>query len=208
MRGSHYCGGSIIAPFYVLTAAHCTNRQNASRLQIRVGSSYKNAGGDVHHVAEIIQHPNYTSSTTDFDYAIVKVATEIVFSDSVNPIVLPEETDDLEVGTKCTVSGWGNTKNVMEPTNRLRATEVPVVDKTTCDDAYKEYYGITERMVCAGYDEGGKDSCQGDSGGPLVHEGVLHGVVSWGKGCAEKGFPGVYAKVAAVRSWIKESTGV
>lgn len=63
-------------------------------------------------------------------------------------------------------------------------------------------------MVCAGYENGGFDSCQGDSGGPLVSDGVLVGVVSWGKGCAEPGFPGVYAKVSAVREWIYKQTGV
>lgn len=79
---------------------------------------------------------------------------------------------------------------------------VPVTDRETC----RSQYGageITDNMVCAGLDEGGKDACQGDSGGPLVDEqGTLVGVVSWGQGCAQAGFSGVYARVGSFVEWI------
>lgn len=205
---NHFCGGSIINSRYILTAAHCTNGQDAKRLIVRAGSSYRGMGGDLYQVEEILQHPNYTRSNTDYDFSILKLESEMELSDSANIVQLPEADEPIEDGAECVVTGWGDTKSILEPSRRLRATTVPIVNKETCNEAYREFYGITERMVCAGYAEGGKDSCQGDSGGPLVHNDKLVGVVSWGKGCAEKGYYGVYARVAAVRPWIKEMSGV
>lgn len=91
---------------------------------------------------------------------------------------------------------------------RLLAVNVPIYDHDECHKAYKNYAKITETMICAGLKEGGKDSCQGDSGGPLVCNGKLVGIVSFGKKCALPEFPGVYTKIAAVRSWIRSVTGI
>ncbi|XP_063697115.1 trypsin-4-like [Culicoides brevitarsis] len=214
-RNGHFCGGSILAPTFIMTAAHCTNRQNASRIQVRVGSSYRSGdGGHMHQVAEIIQHPDYVASTTDYDYSILKLATPIEFNENAQPVLLPEDKEPEVVGSDSVVSGWGNTRNPTESSRKLRAVTVQIVDRDVCDNAYKEYYGVTERMLCAGnFEEGGKDSCQGDSGGPLVTKTAdgkdkLIGVVSWGKSCAEPHYPGVYSKVSTVRSWIKEHAAV
>merc|ERR1712243_316649 len=61
---------------------------------------------------------------------------------------------------------------------------------------------ITDSMICAGLDQGGKDSCQGDSGGPFMCGNQLSGVVSWGYGCAEAGYPGVYTQTSYFIDWI------
>ena len=87
---------------------------------------------------------------------------------------------------------------------------LPIVSRKQCADDYATYYNdtITARMLCAGYEEGGKDHCFGDSGGPLVtkRDGVweIQGIVSWAKGCAEKGYPGVSTRVTQVVDWIKQ----
>lgn len=103
----------------------------------------------------------------------------------------------------------GNTHNSSESNEKLRAAVVPAANQNYCNTQYNGR--ITPRMICAGYKEGGKDSCQGDSGGPLTievnGEVQLVGVVSFGRGCAEPNYPGVYARVTAVRSWIKRQTG-
>lgn len=90
----------------------------------------------------------------------------------------------------------------------LMRVSVPIVSKSTCQQVYQSMNTITDRMICAGYTAGGKDSCQGDSGGPLTSSGVLYGIVSWGRGCAQPRYPGVYSNVANLRSWIKTNSGV
>ncbi|XP_055700154.1 trypsin-1-like isoform X2 [Phlebotomus papatasi] len=118
------------------------------------------------------------------------------------------EDEQVPDGTMLMVSGWGDTQNAHESRNQLRAAKVPKYNDKACNDAYKGFGGITERMMCAGVLEGGKDACQGDSGGPLTWDGVVVGVVSWGYGCAKPRYPGVYSRVSAVRDWIKESVDV
>ncbi|XP_069690324.1 trypsin-7-like [Periplaneta americana] len=89
----------------------------------------------------------------------------------------------------------------------LQKVEVPIVEVSRCRSLYSDQ--LPEHQICAGYpEEGGKDSCQGDSGGPLVVGGRQIGVVSWGYGCAEPRYPGVYTEVSAYRSWIAKKTGV
>lgn len=144
----------------------------------------------------------------------------------------------MQQRTKMVVSGWGTTQNANESNEVLRAAVVPTVNQLRCNIQYKG--GITQRMLCAGYAEGGIDSCQGlwfisvlllsqddkcwllthrtlvtgDSGGPLIYEGsgnaVLYGVVSFGAGCGQPNYAGVYARVAAplIRSWIKTETEI
>ena len=87
--------------------------------------------------------------------------------------------------------------------------EVPIVNRATCSSAYASYGGVTQSMLCAGVQNvGGKDACQGDSGGPLAVNGELSGIVSWGVGCAQARYPGVYANVAYLRDFISSHTGV
>ena len=91
----------------------------------------------------------------------------------------------------------------------LMEVSLPIVDRETCNDAYKNVNPITTRMICAGeLGVGGKDSCQGDSGGPLKAHNVLYGIVSWGLGCAQPTHPGVYTNVALLRPWITNVTGI
>ena len=86
----------------------------------------------------------------------------------------------------------------------LMKVSVPVTDRATCREQYGES-DITDNMFCAGLEEGGKDACQGDSGGPMIDEsGALVGVVSWGNGCAQAGYSGVYTRVGQFVDWVNE----
>lgn len=174
--GRHFCGGSIISDKWLLTAAHCTNAVPQARsYTVRIGSSENNQGGTLHKVKRIIQHKQFSSRTVDFDFSLLELTQPIQFNETAQPIALPGVQDRVKDNTTCLVSGWGDTKSWSDPRNKLRGAEVPIVNQQKCLKAYRRFGGITPRMVCAGFDKGGKDACQGDSGIIFKHLIQNHG---------------------------------
>nr|XP_022918863.1 trypsin-7-like [Onthophagus taurus] len=205
----HICGGSIISSRYIVTAAHCTNGTVASELSIRYGTSIRNDGGDIAQVATLYQHPEYDEETADFDISLLKLGEDLLFADKVQPIKLPSLNEAIPVGELCVVTGWGRLEHNGVPPLQLQAVRIPIITLEQCREAYAvRNLTVSDRMICAAYPSGGKDACQGDSGGSLVVDDVLFGIVSWGIGCADPNFPGVYASVSALRSYITEISGI
>ena len=120
---------------------------------------------------------------------------------NIGAIDIPPSMNEYAEGTTCTVSGWGTTSEGGSLARNLMKVDVPVVSDDNCRDAYGQN-DIPDSMICAGLDQGGKDSCQGDSGGPFMCGSGLDGIVSWGYGCAQAGFPGVYTQTSYFVDWI------
>ena len=210
--GYAYCGASIINEYWILTAAHCVQGESASNTGVRVGNDASYAqGGVTYDALEIISHPNYNANSMNNDIALIRVDGPISYNNSTQPVVLMcDQQVDLgveDVGEMSWITGWGDTEGTTNST-QLQVVGVPITNTSN--------YGggqIDADMIMAGYPDGGYDSCQGDSGGPMVvlaadGETFLQcGVVSWGYGCAEAGYPGVYARVSYFIDWICDNTG-
>lgn len=178
-------------------------------LWIRSGTACHANGGKISKITKVITHPKFNKNTFDYDFAILKLGKNLKFNGKTMAVELPRQNKRINQTTVMLVSGWGFTNKSSERvSNELLAINVPTVSYERCQKIYKKLRNVTSRMFCAGYDEGAKDTCEGDSGGPLVKDRIQYGIVSWGYGCAIKGFPGVYSRVASVRNWIRNVTGI
>uniref|UniRef100_F6WT44 Cationic trypsin-like n=1 Tax=Ciona intestinalis TaxID=7719 RepID=F6WT44_CIOIN len=201
--GSLMCGGSILSANWAMSAAHCNAA--AASLTVTAGDySLSNNDGteQASSVVRTVPHPQYNSNTMENDIMLLQLSSSISQNSHVTFATLPAAFNDPAVGTVCKVSGWGNTQIVgSNYPDKPYSVQVPIISNSDCNNAYGG--GIYDGMMCLGLlGTGGKDSCQGDSGGPVVCNGAVHGVVSWGIGCAYPDYPGVYTRVSHYISFI------
>ncbi|KAG9339264.1 hypothetical protein JZ751_023964, partial [Albula glossodonta] len=184
-KSQHFCGGSLINKYWVLTAAHC-NIGSDNMIIVAGDYSLSMYEGTEQFFRPhlLIPHPEYNKDTNNADIMLIKDTL-------------------VSEGKLCQVSGWGFTSSSGgQIPSTLRTVKLPIISSARCNGSESFQGNITTNMICAGFSAGGKDACEGDSGGPLVCEGRVYGVVSWGNGCADARYPGVYTAVSKFRRWV------
>lgn len=217
-----HCGGVLIRPDSVLTAAHCVVDLSVQNLSVVAGLlDLESSSGSEQRVEvrSVVLAPEYSWVSGQRDLALLRLDQVLVLGRDVVPVCLPDmdlTNRELVHVRYHTVSGWGqrtiggnqnhNSQNAPGGTH-LRRMEVPIIQASVC--AEKSRLNLTDHVICAGYLSGRQDSCRGDDGSPLVTEfGSTHfllGVAGWGRGCAEPGFYGIYTNVAHFTQWIHKS---
>ncbi|MFD9796038.1 S1 family peptidase [Streptomyces sp. NPDC059070] len=204
-RAGQFCGGAVVAPTKVVTAAHCLSKEvlganGVTDLKVIAGRDKLRDTGHGREIAvrDTWVNPAYDPGDNAGDLAVLTLA-EALPDSSVIGVAGPGNAA-YAAGTAATVYGWGDTSGEGAYSSELRSTRVQVFPESVCERAYPgnsegRYEGAT--MLCAGDSGGGHDACQGDSGGPLVARGLLIGLVSWGSGCGLADRPGVYTRMSA-----------
>ncbi|KAM7354832.1 seminase-like [Cochliomyia hominivorax] len=199
--GEFRCGGSLVTPKYVVTAAHCVEGVENIDLTVTGGATYLSEEGVKRNVSKIFVHKEFNIYCGHMDVAVLELS-EALIGDNISPIELCKS--ELEAKDQVSVYGWGQmSEDNVNPSNQLRMINIPIVDRRRCRKMYWGICDIIPEMFCAGGIRG-KSSCFGDSGGPAVFNNQLCGVISGGVGCGRNKFPGLYTNIASFLDFINE----
>nr|XP_054763582.1 enteropeptidase-like [Lytechinus pictus] len=205
-----YCGATLISSEWIVTAAHCLWGITDLLDSVVMGDLHLSINSEQHLTIapdDIFIHPEYNDTLLNADIALIKLSEHVSFSEYVRPACLSQTLHEETDYTTCIIAGWGNTEH--DEADNLQKATVRLIEVERCKELYEvpDDYD-TGYLVCAGFERGGIDTCQGDSGGPLVCEGAdgrwhLTGVTSFGNGCADPGFPGIYARVSTLLPFLE-----
>lgn len=232
-HGNHHCGGVIVGRRWILTAAHCVRSQLVGNLLIRTGGQTLSRSSNSlnshmerdYFVEQIVMHDDFSrydnltasqmkssANTNNADIALLKLKHDIHWNELVWPVCFPNKRAGNFSGHDAIVIGWGKLNEKSEDfSNDLQKVKLTIIDNKVCQNWFRQAgreMPIDERIICAGFKNGGKDACHGDSGGPLLSringQYVVVGVVSTGIGCARPLLPGLYSRVSSYIGWIEK----
>lgn len=208
---SHICGGAIIGPKTVLTAAHCVDGSTASSLKVEYGGIDRTDLRVKIQVSQVIKHPNWNTNTIDSDYAILRLSRTVTDENGEEMTTYGQlATSSAATGTDVSISGWGkkNGADTQLPA-LLQGATLKALQADACNAKWSDVNPITRNMACA--ESESSSFCNGDDGGPVMDTSgsTIYGVLSWGEnGCPADTTvrPNVYADVASASAWIKQNT--